>query len=69
MDTVTVSATYHLRIPPPIREALHIEGGDKMAVVAKHGTLQYVPVRAFTHTKGTTPGLTTENLRDEQDRF
>jgi hypothetical protein len=40
-----------------------------MAVVAKHGTLQYVPVRAFTHTKGTTPGLTTENLRDEQDRF
>jgi AbrB family looped-hinge helix DNA binding protein len=69
MDTVTVSLNYEVAIPERVRKELHLQAGDKMAVIVKHGILHFVPVRSFELTKGMTPGLDTKELRDQHDRF
>jgi AbrB family looped-hinge helix DNA binding protein len=69
METVTVSKKYQVVIPEKIRKEGNIRPGDKMVAIAKHGILQYVPVRALKETKGMAPGLETKGLRDESDRL
>ncbi|MDG7007912.1 MAG: AbrB/MazE/SpoVT family DNA-binding domain-containing protein [Nitrososphaerota archaeon] len=67
METVKVSRKYQVVIPEKLREEAHIKPGDKMVAIAKHGILQYVPVRPLSKTKGMVPGLDTKELRDETD--
>ena len=68
METVKVSRKYQVVIPERLREEAHIKPGDKMVAIAKHGILQYVPVRPLSKTKGMVPGLDVKELRDETDR-
>ena len=68
METVKVSRRYQVVIPEKLREEAHIKPGDKMVAIAKHGILQYVPVRPLSKTKGMVPGLDVKELRDETDR-
>jgi AbrB family looped-hinge helix DNA binding protein len=68
METVKVSRKYQVVIPEKLREEAHIKPGDKMVAIAKHGILQYVPVRPLKDTKGMVLGLDTSDLRDETDR-
>ena len=68
METVKVSRKYQVVIPEKLREEAHIKPGDKMVAIAKHGILQYVPVRPLSKTKGMLPGLDARELRDETDR-
>ena len=68
METVKVSRKYQVVIPEKLREEAHIKPGDKMVAIAKHGILQYVPVRPLSKTKGMVPGLDLRELRDETDR-
>jgi AbrB family looped-hinge helix DNA binding protein len=67
METVKVSKKYQVVIPEKLREAANIKPGDKMVAIAKHGILQYVPVRPISETKGMFKGVDTANLRDESD--
>ncbi|MCL4355633.1 MAG: AbrB/MazE/SpoVT family DNA-binding domain-containing protein [Nitrososphaerota archaeon] len=67
METVKVSRKYQVVIPEKLREEAHIKPGDKMVAIAKHGILQYVPVRPLSKTKGMVPGLDVKELRDESD--
>ncbi|MDG6925937.1 MAG: AbrB/MazE/SpoVT family DNA-binding domain-containing protein [Nitrososphaerota archaeon] len=69
METVTVSRKYQVVIPEKLRQAANIKPGDKMVAIAKHGILQYVPVRPLRQTKGMLPGLDTKDLRDKAERF
>lgn len=69
METVKVSKKYQVVIPEKIRREAGIKPGDKMVAVAKHGILHYIPVRPLRETKGMTPGLDIEGLRDEEDRM
>ena len=68
METVKVSRKYQVVIPEKLREEAHIKPGDKMVAMAKHGILQYVPVRPLSETKWMVPGLDVKGLRDETDR-
>lgn len=68
METVKVSSKYQVVIPEKLRRDANINPGDRMMVMAKHGVLQYVPVRALKDTKGMIPGLDTGGIRDESDR-
>ncbi|MBI3840603.1 MAG: AbrB/MazE/SpoVT family DNA-binding domain-containing protein [Thaumarchaeota archaeon] len=68
METVKVSKKYQVVIPEKLREEANIKPGDKMVAIAKHGILQYVPVRSVKETKGMIKGLDTAELRDETDR-
>jgi AbrB family looped-hinge helix DNA binding protein len=68
METVKVSRKYQVVIPEKLRQEAHIKPGDRMVAIAKHGILQYVPVRPFDKTKGMVPGLDIKDLRDETER-
>jgi AbrB family looped-hinge helix DNA binding protein len=68
METVKVSKKYQVVIPEKLREAANIKPGDMMVAIAKHGILQYVPVRSLKETKGMIPGLDSTDIRDESDR-
>ncbi len=68
METVKVSKKYQVVIPEKLREEAHIKPGDRMVAIAKHGILQYVPVRPLKRTKGMILGLDTSDVRDEVDR-
>ncbi len=68
METVKVSRKYQVVIPEKLREEAHIKPGDKMMAIAKHGILQYVPVRPLNKTKGMVSGVDTDELRDKDDR-
>jgi AbrB family looped-hinge helix DNA binding protein len=68
METVKVSRKYQVVIPEKLRDEAKIKPGDKMVAIAKHGILQYVPVRSLKQTKGMISGLDSAELRDETDR-
>ena len=68
METVKVSRKYQVVIPEKLRQEANIKPGDKMVAIAKHGILQYVPVRSLNETKGMVKGLNSADLRDETDR-
>ena len=68
METVKVSRKYQVVIPEKLRQEANIKPGDKMVAIAKHGILQYVPVRSLRETKGMVKGVDTADLRDEADR-
>ena len=68
METVKVSRKYQVVIPEKLRQEANIKPGDKMVAIAKHGILQYVPVRSLKATKGMVKGLNSADLRDETDR-
>ena len=68
MESVKVSKKYQVVIPEKLRSEAGIKPGDKMVALVKHGILLYIPVRPIQETKGMTPGLDSEGLRDEQDR-
>jgi AbrB family looped-hinge helix DNA binding protein len=69
METVKVSKKYQVVIPEKLREAAKIRPGDKMVAIAKHGILEYVPVRSLKETKGMVKGLDSSGLRDKSDRI
>ncbi|TLY17611.1 MAG: AbrB/MazE/SpoVT family DNA-binding domain-containing protein [Thaumarchaeota archaeon] len=68
METVKVSRKYQVVIAEKLRREANIKPGDKMVATAKHGILQYVPVRSLKETKGMVKGLDSADLRDETDR-
>ena len=57
METVKVSKKYQVVIPEKLRREANIKPGDEMTALAKHGILQYVPVRSLSKTKGAFKGL------------
>jgi AbrB family looped-hinge helix DNA binding protein len=68
METAKVSRKYQVAIPEKLRQEAHIKPGDRMVAIAKHGVLQYLPVRPLSMTKGMVPGLDIKDLRDETER-
>jgi len=68
METVKVSKKYQVVIPEKLREAAKIKPGDKMVAIAKHGILEYVPVKSLKETRGMIKGLDSSEIRDESDR-
>ena len=69
MKMVKVSKSYQVLIPAELRKAAKIKPGDRMVAMAKHGILEFVPVRAFSETKGMIKGLDSKDIRDEFDRI
>lgn len=63
-----MSKKYQVVIPEKLREEAGIKPGDRMVAIAKHGILQYVPVRPISETKGIFTKLDTKGLRDESNR-
>jgi AbrB family looped-hinge helix DNA binding protein len=69
MSQVTISSKYQVVIPSEIRKHLNLKAGQKMTVLAIGNHIKLVPDRDISELRGAFPGLTSEGLRDEEDRY
>ena len=69
METVTVSPKYQVVIPAPIRKRVSIHPGEKVVVLEKNGIIHVIRVGDIRKMKGIYKGMTTEGVRDEEDRY
>jgi AbrB family looped-hinge helix DNA binding protein len=67
MQIVTVSPKYQIVIPRQVREALGIEPGQKVQVIAYQNRIQLVPVRSARSLRGFVKGIDT-SVEREADR-
>lgn len=67
METVTVSPKYQIVIPRRVREALGIEPGQKVQVIAYQNRIELVLVRSARSLRGFLKGIDT-SVEREADR-
>ena len=69
MATVKISSKYQVVIPEEVRKRANIKPGQKVVVIEKDGIISIIPQRDLRSLKGSMKDLSTENIRDEGDRF
>lgn len=69
MNEVTVSSKYQIVIPRELRSEMGIHKGQKLRVVRCGNRLEVIPARTIAEMEGAFPGLSSEGLRDEDDRY
>jgi AbrB family looped-hinge helix DNA binding protein len=66
---VTISSKFQVVIPQAVREKMSLKPGQKVIVVEKDGVVHMIPEKPLKEMRGFAKGVTTENLREEEDRF
>jgi len=69
MAQVKVSSKYQVCIPREIRESLKIRKGQNMVMLAIGNRIEMVPDRDISELKGFLKGMSTDNIREEEDGF
>jgi len=69
MARVRVSSKYQVVIPREERKRLGIERGQFVNIFSIGSRLVVVPDVDISEMAGAIPGLTSEGIRDEEDRF
>jgi AbrB family looped-hinge helix DNA binding protein len=69
MGIVKVSSKFQVVIPEEVRKKANIKPGQKVIIIEKDGIINIIPQRPIRELKGFLKGLSTENIRDEGDRF
>ena len=65
MSIVTVSPKFQVVIPRHIREALHLEPGQKVQALQYGNRIEFIPVRRVREMRGYLAGMDTTIDRDE----
>lgn len=68
MDTVTISSKYQMVIPRAIREKWNIKPGQKVRLIIIGNRLEVVPVRDIKSARGFLEGMSSDIVREEEDR-
>lgn len=68
MQTVTISPKYQVVIPKEVREALHLQPGEKLQVFRYQNRLEFVQVKDIKKMRGFLKGIDTE-IKREKDRL
>lgn len=68
MASVTLSTKFQLSIPKAIREEMHLQAGQKFAIIAKGDTIVLAPIRSLDAVRGILKGADPTNYRDRTDR-
>lgn len=68
-ETVTVSPKYQVVIPSSIRRELDIRPGEKVVVMEKDGVIHLIRIGALKELRGRFGKITSEGIRDEEERF
>jgi len=68
MLQVTVSSKYQVVIPREVRKRLGIRKGQRLSVVVMDDIIELVPDRELSDLKGAFPELSTQDIREEEDR-
>ena len=69
MADVVVSERFRIEIPREIRAEMSIRAGQKMRVIRRGNKIELFPARTIAEMKGAFPGLSSEGVREEDDRF
>jgi AbrB family looped-hinge helix DNA binding protein len=69
MGIVTGSSKYQIVIPKDIREKMDLKPGQKVVVVQKDGVVHLIPEKPIKKIRGFVKGVTTEDLRHEEDHL
>jgi AbrB family looped-hinge helix DNA binding protein len=69
MDAVTVSSKYQVVIPREVREQLRIKPGLKLQVIMYDDRIVLIPIRSIKEARGSLKGISTEVLREDEDRI
>ncbi len=69
METVTVSPKYQVVIPARIRENIDIHPGEKAVVFEREGIIHIVRIGDIENLRGRFDRISSEGIRDENDRF
>jgi AbrB family looped-hinge helix DNA binding protein len=69
LPVVTVSSKFQVVIPLEVREKMNLKPGQKFIVIEKDGVVHMIPQKPIREMRGFIKGVTTENLREEEDRF
>lgn len=69
MNDVTVSSKFQVVIPRELRAEMNIRAGQKMRMIRFGNRIELIPARTVAEMKGAYPGLTSEGIRDEEDRY
>lgn len=68
MLSATLSSKFQLSIPKAVREELHLQAGQKFAVVTKGDVISLVPIPALDDLRGVAKGADTSDYRDRDER-
>jgi len=69
MTQVVVSPKYQVVIPKEVRERLSLHKGQKMTVMAKGDIIIFMPVAPLKHYRGFLKGMSTQGIREKNDRI
>ena len=69
MTSVTLSSKFQLSIPKTIREQMHLQAGQKFAIIPKGDTIVLAPIRPLDAMRGVLKDADTSNYRDRTDRL
>ena len=69
METVTVSSKYQVVIPEEIRKRAELKVKQKFVVIEKNGVIHLIPQRPIEEMRGFVKEISTQKIRDEEDRF
>ncbi len=69
MNDVTVSSKFQVVIPRELRAEMNIRAGQKMRMVRLGNRIEMIPVRTVAEMKGAFPGVTSDGIREEDDRY
>ena len=69
MARVTISPKFQIVIPKEIRERLDLKPGQQVALIDRDGFVALVPQRPISELRGIAKGATTDDYRDETDRY
>ena len=68
MERVKVSPKFQIVIPRKIREQMKIRPGQTLTLIESRGVLKAIPDLPPEKLRGIARGITTEGLREKQDR-
>lgn len=69
MNAVTLSSKFQLSIPKSIREEMHLQAGQKFAIIPKGDTIVLAPIRRLDQARGILKGADPRDYRDRSDRL
>jgi AbrB family looped-hinge helix DNA binding protein len=69
LPTVKISSKFQVVIPEDVRKKANVKPGQKVVVIEKDGIISIIPQRNMRDLKGSMKELSTEDIRDEGDRF
>jgi AbrB family looped-hinge helix DNA binding protein len=69
LETITLSKKFQVVIPKKAREHLELKPGQKLVVIEKGTSLEFVKIGKIKDARGLVKGLSSGKLRDHSERF